>query len=87
MPLFYVLSRVAPHDTSGKRCIEPREYRPDLRAGDMLAFKLRANPVSRAKKDRDPGELDSWRKNREKNGLSVKDATWKRIRHGVIMNA
>lgn len=87
LPLFYVLSRVAPHDTSGKWHIDPREYRPDLRAGDRLAFKLRANPVSLAKKDRDPSEAESWRKNREKNGLSVKDATRKRIRHDVVMDA
>lgn len=49
LPLFYVLSRMAPRDTTGKWCIEPREYRPDLRPGDRLAFKLRANPtVARA---------------------------------------
>ncbi len=45
LPLFYVLSRVAPRDTSGKWRVDPREYRPDLRAGDRLAFKLRANPI------------------------------------------
>lgn len=87
LPLFYVLSRVAPHDTSGKWLIDPREYRPDLRAGDRLAFKLRANPVSLAKKEREPSEAESWRKNREKNGLSVRDVTRKRIRHDVVMDA
>lgn len=87
LPLFYALSRVAPHDTSGKWRIDPREYRPDLRAGDRLAFKLRANPVSLAKKDREPSEAESWRKNREKNGLRAKGATRKRIRHDVVMDA
>lgn len=49
LPLFYVLSRVIPRDTTGKWCIEPREYRPDLRPGDRLTFKLRTNPtVARA---------------------------------------
>ena len=80
-------SRIAPRDTSGKWRIDPREYRSDLCAGDRLAFKLRANPVSLAKKEREPGEAESWRKNREKNGLSVKDATRKRIRHDVVMGA
>ena len=87
LPLFYVLSRVAPRDASGKWRIDPREYRPDLRAGDRLTFKLRANPVSLAKKDREPSEAEFWRKNREKSGLSVEDATRKRIRHDVVMDA
>lgn len=87
LPLFYVLSRVAPHDTSGKWRIDPREYRPDLRAGDRLAFKLRANPVSLAKKDRERGELESWRRSREKKGLRAKDVTRKRTRHDVVMDA
>ena len=87
LPLFYVLSRIVPRDTSGKWRIDPREYRPDLYAGDRLAFKLRANPVSLAKKEREPSEAESWRKNREKNGLSVRDVTRKRIRHDVVMEA
>ena len=45
LPLFFVVSRVVPRDASGKWRIEPREYRPELRAGDRLAFKLRANPI------------------------------------------
>jgi CRISPR system Cascade subunit CasE len=49
LPVFYVLSSTPPIDTGGKWRIEPREYQPDLCAGDRLAFKLRANPiVSRA---------------------------------------
>ncbi len=87
LPLFYVLSRAAPRDASGKWCIDSREYRPDLRAGDRFAFKLRANPVSLAKKDRESGEAEAWRKSREKNGLRIKDITRKRIRHDVVMDA
>lgn len=87
LPLFYALSRTAPHDASGKWRIDPREFRPDLRAGDRLAFKLRANPVSLAKKERTLGEAESWLRSREKNGLSTQEVIHKRIRHDVVMDA
>lgn len=87
LPLFYVLSHVVPHDTSGKWRIDPREYRPDLRAGDQLTFKLRANPVSLAKNDRTPDEAEIWTKKRERNGFVIKDVSRKRIRHDVVMHA
>ncbi len=45
MPIFYVLSPILPHDKYGVWCIEPKLYRPDIREGDRLAFKLRVNPV------------------------------------------
>jgi CRISPR system Cascade subunit CasE len=86
LPLLYVLSRIAPRDSTGKWRVEPREYRPDLRLGDRLAFKLRANPVSFSKKDRDPSEAEHWRKSREKRGLKEKDLTKKRARHDVVMD-
>ncbi|MGB5098305.1 MAG: type I-E CRISPR-associated protein Cas6/Cse3/CasE [Porticoccaceae bacterium] len=57
LPLFYVLSRVIPRDTTGKWCVEPREYRPDLRPGDRLTFKLRTNPtVARARESGKRGQ-------------------------------
>lgn len=86
LPLFYVLSRVVPRDTTGKWRIDPKEYCPDLRPGDWLAFKLRANPVSLAKKDRDPSDAEHWRQSREKRGLKQKDVTKKRARHDVVMD-
>lgn len=87
LPLFYVLSRVIPHDTTGKWRIEPKEYRPDLSAGDRFAFKLRANPVSLAKMERNPAEVASWLESREQRELPKKDTTKKRIRHDVVMGA
>lgn len=45
LPRFYVLSKVVPDDRSGMWRVESQEYRPQLAAGDRLAFKLRANPV------------------------------------------
>ncbi len=45
LPRFYVLSREAPKDRSGKWTLESRAYRPVLELGDRLHFKLRVNPV------------------------------------------
>ena len=87
LPLFFVLSRVPPEDASGKWRIETKEYRPDLRVGDRLAFKLRANPVKLAKRDRNPTEVETWTKNREKNHQRVKETPRKRVRHDVVMDA
>ncbi|MEA3278665.1 MAG: type I-E CRISPR-associated protein Cas6/Cse3/CasE [Pseudomonadota bacterium] len=87
LPLFYVVSRIAPKDATGKWRIEPREYRPNLRVDDRLAFKLRANPVNLAKRDRDSAEVASWARNREKRGLEAKDVTRKRVRYDVVMDA
>jgi len=46
LPVFYVLSQQKPEDRSGVWRIEVRQYRPDLRAGDQLAFKLRSKSSS-----------------------------------------
>lgn len=82
LPVFYVLSPHLPQDASGKWHIEPREYCPDLRAGDRLAFKLRAHPVGLAKQERTAAEAESWLQRRKKNGLSTEKVIPKRIRHG-----
>lgn len=87
LPVFYVLSSAAPIDTGGKWRIEPREYQPDLRAGDRLSFKLRANPVSLAKQDRTPDEAESWLQRRKKDGRSTEKVISKRIRHDMVMDA
>ena len=53
LPVFYVLSKEKPEDRPGLWRIEMNDngYRPDLREGDRLAFKLRANPVVTRKTD------------------------------------
>ena len=45
LPVFFVLSRRQPQDHVGLWRIESKPYRPDIRPGDSLAFKLRANPT------------------------------------------
>lgn len=52
LPVFYVLSQQMPEDRSGVWQIEAQQYRPDLRAGDRLVFKLRVNPVVTRKTQR-----------------------------------
>lgn len=42
---FYVLSRLQPESHGHGFIVESRPYQPALRAGDRLAFELRANPV------------------------------------------
>jgi CRISPR system Cascade subunit CasE len=87
LPVFYVLSSAPLIEAGDKWCIRPREYQPKLHAGDRLAFKLRANPVSLAKKERTQAETGSWLKNREKKGLRTDEVIPKNIRHDVVMDA
>lgn len=44
-PQFYLLSNRRPNDRNGVWQIEQRDYRPQLQAGQRLAFSLRANPT------------------------------------------
>jgi CRISPR system Cascade subunit CasE len=85
LPVFYVLSRIAPRDTTGKWRVEPREYRPDLRPGDRLAFKLRANPIVERPGDAVIGG-DGAPKLR-KSGARAGEAKQKVLRHDVVMDA
>lgn len=45
LPVFYVLSAQCPQDRQDLWRVEAKPFSPDLRAGDRLAFKLRANPT------------------------------------------
>lgn len=44
-PQFWVLSSVAPEDSSGLFQVQSKTYSPQLAEGDRLAYKLRANPT------------------------------------------
>jgi CRISPR system Cascade subunit CasE len=90
LPVFYVLSLQKPQDRSGLWRIDTPEqgYRPDLRAGDRLAFKLRANPVVVEKMQRDEEAGQAWLQQRKAAGIKEKEQpTKRRIRHDVVMNA
>ncbi|MBR9905312.1 MAG: type I-E CRISPR-associated protein Cas6/Cse3/CasE, partial [Gammaproteobacteria bacterium] len=45
LPLFYVLSDREPASVAGLLTAESKPYAPELKAGDTLAFRLRANPT------------------------------------------
>lgn len=86
-PTFYTVSERKPYDPSGLWEIKPKPFEPKLAQGERLAFKLRANPVQLAKKERSSTEIETWRKSREERGLKEKELTKKRIRHDVVMEA
>lgn len=45
LPLFYVLSHEAPETVDGLLSVESKPFAPELKPGDRLAFRLRANPT------------------------------------------
>lgn len=51
-PTFYTVSKREPIDTTGMWEIQPKEYDPQLRAGQRLGFTLCANPI-RSRRDED----------------------------------
>lgn len=70
LPLFYVLSSVEPTPLPDLLHCEPKPFRPRLRGGQRLAFRLRANPtVAR----RDPG-----RKNSRRHDVLMDAKAWAR---------
>lgn len=51
LPLFYVLSCVEPQPVPGLLTCETKPFEPKLKAGQKLAFRLRANPVVARRED------------------------------------
>lgn len=45
LPVFYLLSRRKPMNAEGIWRIEYKPFRPNIRVGDRLGFKLRVNPI------------------------------------------
>jgi CRISPR system Cascade subunit CasE len=86
-PVFYVVSAAQPISTHPIFAVESKSYAPRLAVGDHLGFKLRANPVQLAKKERTPQEIERWQRKRTEHGLENKEVTKKRIRHDVVMDA
>ncbi len=53
LPLYYVLSEIAPVEKSPIFEIDSKPFNPALKAGDQLAFRLRANPTVARKQEGD----------------------------------
>lgn len=83
-PLFYVLSEVEPETLAGVLSVETKAFQPKLKAGDVLSFSLRANPVEQIKQDRSKAEQQQHTEQRKAKGLPEKE-TKKRIHHDVVM--
>lgn len=91
-PLFYAVSETLPVSDHPLFAVDSKPYTPQLFEGDRLAFRMRANPVQLAKKERTADELTAWQKSRSARGLKPtksieRGRTEKVIRHDVAMDA
>ncbi len=92
LPTYYTVSEREPVDAKRLWEIYTKPYAPIIREGERLAFKLRANPVHSAKKERGAEEIEEWKKSRAMRGLMPSKSmergwTQKVIRHDVVMEA
>jgi CRISPR system Cascade subunit CasE len=85
LPTFYTISEREPNCVGNLWDVLVKKYAPRLVQGERLSFKLRANPVQPAKKERTDSEIKEWLRSREARGLKEKEPTKKRIRHDVVM--
>lgn len=51
LPLFYTLSQTLPQTDSPVFAVQTKQFAPSLKAGDRLAYRLRANPTVAKKND------------------------------------
>ncbi|WNB74750.1 type I-E CRISPR-associated protein Cas6/Cse3/CasE [Methylomonas koyamae] len=84
LPIFYLLSKYQPQHEGNTWLIETKPFQPTLKAGDLLSFSLRANPVEQVKLERSESEQLEHAEQRKANGLPEKQ-TKKRIHHDVVM--
>ncbi len=85
LPVFYLLSKYQPGNIDATLTMETKPYEPKLKAGDTLAFSLRANPVEQLKQERTEAEQEQHSAQRKARGLPEK-STKKRIHHDVVMS-
>ncbi len=83
--MFYLLSKYPPEQVGTTWIIESKPFQPALKAGDLLAFSLRANPVIQAKQQRTEEQALQHAAQRKANNLPEK-MTKKRIHHDVVMS-
>lgn len=85
LPVFYLLSKYPPEQVGTTWIIESKPFQPALKAGDLLAFSLRANPVIQAKQQRTEEQALQHAAHRKANHLPEK-ITKKRVHHDVVMS-
>ncbi len=84
-PVYYVVSTTRPNTDNPLFQVDEKAYQPQLSAGDILKFELRANPIVNGKADRENPEQFL----RERSKRDVKDKsklTKRRVRHDVVMH-
>ena len=85
-PVYYIVSQVKPLESENSLFdVQSKLYQPNLQAGDVLSFNLRANPVEQVKVMRSEDEQVKHAKRRKDQGLKEK-ITKKRVHHDVVMN-
>lgn len=85
LPVFYLLSKYQPQQSGSTWLIDSKPFQPVLKAGDLLAFSLRANPVIQAKQQRTEEKALQHAAQRNANDLPEK-ITKKRVHHDVVMS-
>lgn len=91
LPTYYTVSEREPYDQTGLWDVISKPYAPKIMQGERLAFKLRANPVQSAKRERTPEELAAWTAKQsslvEPSTAFKRGWTGKTVRHDVVMEA
>lgn len=84
---FYVVSTRPPQADPDLWEIETKPYQPELQAGEVLQFSLRANPVVSTRLERTPEAAAEWTQSRERQGLKAREDKRRLVRHDVVMAA
>lgn len=84
---FFLVSARPPQADPALWEVETKVYQPELQAGEVLQFSLRANPVVSTRQERAPEAAAQWAQSREQRGLKARDDTRRLVRHDVVMAA
>lgn len=84
---YYVVSCRPPQAEDKLWQIDCKPYQPELAAGDLLQFSLRANPVIGTRRERSAADAARWEERRRAEGLKQRPDSRRLVRHDVVMAA
>lgn len=84
---FYLVSARPPQADPALWELQTKSYQPELQAGEVMQFSLRANPVVSTRLERTPEASAEWAQNRARQGLKARDDNRRLVRHDVVMAA
>ena len=84
--IYYIISRNPPNQDNPLFKVDIKEYKPQLEMGNLLTFKLRANPVITHSLDRENPEQYLKARN-QRNVEDPSKLTKRRVRHNVVVHA